>query len=97
MIKPFWSTEDDYLESYTDLIYDCEHAYNLRDALACGANMTKLDGEDVGYLNENGGFDLWGGYIGMTDEELEKIKVQFVDDEKDMDGYTIVLFKRVKE
>lgn len=97
MIKPFWKKEDEYLEEYVDFLYDCEHAYNLKDALACGANMTKLDGEEVGWLEESGGFALYEPYKGMTDEELEKIEVSFDEDEKDYDGYTIAKFRRVKE
>ena len=95
MIKPFWSEEDDYLERYVDFLYDCEHAYNLRDALACGANMTHLNGKQVGYMDEHGHFELYGDFIGKTDEELEKIEVMFDCTDKDLDGYTVAYFNYV--
>ena len=94
---PFWKQEDDYLESYTDLVYDLERSYNLRDALACGANMTVLDGEEIGWICEDGSYALYKPFEGKTPEELEKIAVEFVDVDKDMDGYTVAKFKRVKE
>ena len=87
MIKPFWSKEDDYLEKYVDFVRECEHAYNLRDALACGANMTYMNGEEVGYLKDDGGFALYGRFKGMSDGELEKIEVMFDRDGQDADGY----------
>lgn len=97
MIKPFWSKEDDYLEMYVDFLYDCEHAYNLRDALACGASMTYLNGKEVGYLKEDGGFALYDEFKDMTDEQLEKIEVMFDRDKQDDDGYHDAYFNKVKE
>lgn len=95
MIKPFWAVEQEYLHEYDNFVYDCERAYNLRDALACGANNTYLDGEEVGWLEEGGGFFL-NEKFKMSDEELEKIKVEFEAITTDLDGFAIAYYNRVK-
>lgn len=97
MIKPFWKIEDDFHEDYMNYLYDCEHAYNLRDALACGSSMTYLNGKQVGYLKEDGGFALYDEFKDKTDKQLEDIKVMFDRFVRDEDGYSDAYFNEVKE
>ena len=97
MVKPFWKIEDDFREEFNNHEYDCEHAYNLRDALACGSSMTYLNGKEVGYLKEDGGFALTAPFKDKTDEELESIKFMFHMFARDEDGYYNAYFNEVKE
>ena len=104
--QPFWSMEHDLMEARSNLERECWETGNLYDAILCGANMTHLLVNDddladhdsmVGYLDENGEFQLYGDWEAYTAEELEAIKVEFYSLDRDEDGYTIALFKKVKE
>ena len=92
--KTFWEIEQDYLNDYKNFEYELEHAYNLQDAIACGASMTYLNGEEVGYMFQHGKTEL---YEPFKDKDLSKIKVVFVCIERDEDGYSDAYFKEVKE
>lgn len=95
--QPFWSMEHDLMEARSNLERDCWGAENLLDAILTGANSIRLDGEMVGYLDENGELQLYGDWEAYTEEELKAVKVEFDTLDRDEDGYTIALFTRVKE
>lgn len=96
MIKPFWVIESDYWHEYNNFEYDCEHATNLKDALACGANMVWVDDEEVGWQNEDGSFTLYEKFK-MSDEELANTKVVFNMLTRDEDGFSVAHYYKVEE
>lgn len=95
--QPFWSKEYDLAEARRNLRRECWEAKNLYDAILTGANSIRLDGEMVGYLDEDGVVQLYDDWEAYTEEELEAVKVEFDTLDRDGDGYTIALFTRVKE
>ena len=95
--QPFWSMEHDLMEARSNLERDCWEAENLFDAILTGANSIRLDGDMVGYLDENGELQLYGDWEAYTEEELEAVKVEFDTLDRDEDGYTIALFTSVKK
>lgn len=107
---PFWSQENDLMEARNNLERDCWDAHNLFDAILTGANSIRLDGEFVGWVGEDGipdiddyfmeanKLDLYdnnGKFVGK--EKLRAIEVEFDTLDRDDDGYTIALFKRVEK
>ena len=96
--KPFWSVEYGYLKKRAQLESDCYNAKTLQDAIICGANMTYLDGEQVGYLAPDGAFELYGEWLDGDKAELclSDIAVEFSSLDRDDDGYTVARFERSK-
>ena len=95
--QPFWALEHDLMEARSNLERDCWDAENLFDAILTGANSIRLDGEMVGYLDENGELQLYGDWEAYTEEELKAVEVEFDTLDRDDDGYTIALFNKVEE
>lgn len=97
MDKPFWSMEHDLMEARSNLERDCWNTSDLMDAILTGANSIRLDGEFVGYVDEDGELQLYGEFETFTEEQLRAVKVEFDTLDRDEDGYTIALFNRVEE
>lgn len=95
--KPFWAKEFELMKDRSNLEQDCYDAHNLYDALMTGANSIRLDDKMVGYLGEDGEFELYDDYEVYTAEDLKKVSVEFYGLDRDDDGYTIALFNKVKE
>ena len=83
MSKPFWSEQLDFMELRNNFEFDCEHATTLEEALDTGANMVYLDGQRVGYINENWEYEYQEGF---SDEDL-KTEVWFDCIDEDLDGF----------
>lgn len=99
---PFWAKEYELLKARKDLEWNCEQAKTLQDAVICGANMTLLIDEEiddyerqaVGYVDEDGTFELYGEFDGR---KLDIIPVEFYSLDRDDDGYTTAIFRRLPE
>lgn len=96
-MKPFWKLEYECLNARNKLEGECYNAKNLLGAVKCGANMTYLDVKEVGYLGEDGELELYGDFGEKTEQELKKIKVEFVTLNQDDDGYTVACFERSED
>lgn len=94
--KPFWSVEYDYLNKREQLEDDCYNAKTLQDAIICGADMTYLDGEQVGYLETDGTFELYGEWLDGDKAGLclSDIEVEFCSLDRDDNDYTVAFFER---
>lgn len=97
MDKPYWAKEYELLEARSNLESDCNEARTLYDAILCGANMTHLNGKQVGYVDEDGEFQLYGDYETYTEEQLQAVKVDFYGLDTDADGYTVAYFNKIGE
>lgn len=97
--KPFWALEYDYTKARQHLEGECFQAQTLQDAILCGANMTYLDGEQVGYVGEDGTFEKYGEWLDGSKSELclSDIEVEFDRLDRDEDGYTIAHFVSKEE
>lgn len=95
--KPYWAKFYELQEERNNAESDAQDAGNLYDAILCGFNMTYLDGEMVGYLDEDGKFQLYDKYVDYTEEQLQAIKVEWCGFDYDGDGYPIVYYVSVKE
>lgn len=90
---PFWAVEYEYKKRKDNFEADCIEAKTLQDAIICGANMTYLDGEKVGYLAEDGIIETEEKY---REKCLSDIEVEFVELGEDADGYTVAYYRRAK-
>lgn len=97
--RPFWSVEYECKKARERLENECWNAETLQDAMICGANMTYLDGEQVGYTNEDGVFEKYGEWLDGSKSELclSDIKVEFDRLDRDEDGYTVAYFNSKEE
>lgn len=85
--------ELDYKEARDNFERECYEANNLYDALMTGANSIRLNGKYIGYVEENGDFDITEApFDVMTDRQLGCVKVEFDGLDRDEDGFTIALF-----
>ena len=93
--KPFWAYEDDLFKMRDKLESECEQATTLKQALDTGANSIRLqeDGQEtyIGYLDEDGSYRLANDYIDLD------LDVNFLQLDRDDDGYTIAIFEKVIE
>lgn len=92
--KPFWAKEYELLEARSNLERDCYNAESLYEAILCGANMTHLNGKNVGYVDESGEIQLYGDFEEYTEEQLKAVKVSFYTLDRDDDGYTVAYFNK---
>lgn len=94
--KPYWAKFYELKEARNNAKSDARNAENLYDAILAGFNMTYVDGEMAGYLDENGELQLYGKYVDYTKEQLQSVKVDWCGFRSDGDGYPVVDYEKIE-